>query len=375
MGIYCFYGAGGYRFPGSSIDNPQALNILESSENCLRLDIVHYPPFRLLMRKRSSKHRSSRRKVRTLSADVISPRIAWFAFLGILGKTLKLAALVLVLCAAGFGIHLAIQKTFRENPDFRLQAIQLNENSVFDEVGLAEALSLDLSGNIFGFDLHTLERKLLEYPAISEAKISRVLPGTLDVKLKTREPIAWIAGPSTANELERVAGALVIDKDNFAYPCPPGQLGLASSLPFILLSEMPKDGIQESTVLDSPGLNHCRHLLDAISEKFPGDLASIESISQKNKWSLNLETRDGTQATFGLGDHQRQLEYLRKGLYHAHREGYEIDTINLIPRQNVPITLRGDPAPPRAIVVQEITPAEARRNRTRDDLQNLLNRN
>ena len=85
----------------------------------------------------------------------------------------------------------------------------------------------------------------------------------------------------------------------------------------------------------------------------------IESIRPVNDWSLLLVTRQGTSATFGLGDHERQIESLRAALDHAGEKGYLIDTINLIPKYNIPITLRDEAAPPKAIPVAENLPAGA----------------
>ena len=60
-------------------------------------------------------------------------------------------------------------------------------------------------------------------------------------------------------------------------------------------------------------------------------------------------------ALFGLREHPAQIAKLRAALEHAGQKGYVIDTINLIPRFNVPITVRGDRPPPRAVPVL-ITP-------------------
>ena len=101
----------------------------------------------------------------------------------------------------------------------------------------------------------------------------------------------------------------------------------------------------------------------------------MDTISQANAWSLNLVTRSGTTATFGLGDHARQLEYLGRALDHARRKGYEIGTINLIPRRNIPITLSTDTPPPRAIPVSEEALEDTPARGQADDLRTLLNRN
>ena len=41
----------------------------------------------------------------------------------------------------------------------------------------------------------------------------------------------------------------------------------------------------------------------------------------------------------GLGDHARQVANFRTALAHATSRGYQSDTINLIPKHNIPITI------------------------------------
>ncbi len=98
-------------------------------------------------------------------------------------------------------------------------------------------------------------------------------------------------------------------------------------------------------------------------------------MKQTNDWSLLLVTRDGTEATFGIGDHERQIQRLRAAMEHAGQEGYVIGTINLIPKHNIPITVRTEKAAPKAVPVSEPTPADLRKDRRTRDLNNLLNRN
>jgi hypothetical protein len=62
-------------------------------------------------------------------------------------------------------------------------------------------------------------------------------------------------------------------------------------------------------------------------------------------------------------------------LDHAGEKGYVIDTINLIPKYNIPIAVRDGDAPLRAIVVPVVAPVDPQQDRRTRDLSNLLNRN
>lgn len=328
------------------------------------------------MRQRTSKTRRHRLHVKVLKADVMSPRIAWFNFLSALRSLMKFAVAIGLLLAVGFGIRTAIEHTFHRNPDFQLKAIILSPNDVLDEAELVELLEIDLTANIFDFDVDTLEAKLLKQPAISGARVQRNLPGTLNFHITTREPAAWVACPEEGFPATRKTGSLLVDHSGFAYRCPPGQVEISRDLPILSLAKDEKNPIRAAENLQHPQYKETLRLLKSIVSECPNVLPNVDSISQPNAWSLNLVTRGGTLATFGLGDHPRQLQYLARALDHARRKGYEIGTINLIPKRNVPITVFADKEPPRAIPVdlKALEPAPARSGQA-DDLRTLLNRN
>jgi len=327
------------------------------------------------MRKRSSKARRHRHHVKVLQSDVMSPRIAWISFLGVLRRLTKVAVGIGLLLAAAYGIREAVEHTFHRNPDFRLKAIKLNPNDVLDEGDLVTLLKIDLSANIFDFDIEGLERELLEMPAISAAKVERNLPGTLVFSITTRKPMAWIACPEEGFPAERKANSLLVDHNGFPYPCPSGQADVSQDLPILVLAPDAGHPIRPGTTLDHPEYRHCLKLLKAVIAQYPGELELVDEISQVNKWSLSMKTRSGTVAAFGLGDHKRQLDNLGHAFEHSRKKSYRIETINLIPRRNVPITVSGDDAPPRAIPVSEETAAGTPADQRTEDLHSLLNRN
>jgi hypothetical protein len=327
-----------------------------------------------MSKRHTTKHRR-RRGSQVLEVRVLSPRIAWLGFLNFLAGTAKLTCLLAVLAGIGWGIWQGIQRAFYQNPDFSLQVLDLNENSAIDELGLARLAGINLvqRPSLFELDHDLIASQLAALPAIAEAHAERHLPGTLVVRVTARSPRAWIASPATDRSTVRQVGGLLVDSEGIVYPCPERQFDEASQLPVIFLPESPTFTIAPGKKAAHPELKVCFHLLDSAREADPASVSSIESLEQANPWSLRLTTRDGTVATFGLLDHARQMVRLRSALDHASRQGYSIATINLIPKQNVPITIRNE-APPRAIPVAEPTPLEIRNEGRQNDLNQILSR-
>lgn len=305
--------------------------------------------------KRLSSHSRNRTRHSMLEVRVMSPRIAWIGFLRFLGKLIKVACVLAVLTGIGWGIWRGIQHTFYKNPDFRLQVIDLNENPVIDELALLDLAGIDLAKtpSLFDIDIDHTKARLQELPAVMEAKVERHLPGTLMIRVTSRNPEAWVAETGTDLTDLRRAGGLLVDPSGFVYPCPERQLHAAQKLPILLITPQPSHPIAVGQTLSHPELEHCFKLLVQIRKADAQSTHWIETIRQANDWSLRLVTRQGTSATFGLTNHDKQINKLRAALNHAAEKGYQIDTINLIPKFNVPITLRGQNAAPRAIPVSD----------------------
>jgi hypothetical protein len=324
------------------------------------------------MKRTSKVHKRQRAKV--LQVRIITPRIAWIGFLRFLGRLTKLALLLAALSAVGYGIKRGVEHVVYQNPDFQLGFIDLNPNTALDEGQLVEIARIPLDSNLFDLDFAEIEKTLNERPEIASATVERHLPDTLRVRLTARIPCAWIACPEENLPAQRRPGAMLVDPDGIPYPCPELQYTTATHLPTIIVPSIPEKPIRTGKPLTHPELKRCLRLLAAAAKDDPASIPEIDTIQQTNAWSLALTTRGQTVATFGLGDHDRQISDLRAALHHARESQYSIATINLIPKENIPVTTRSEAAPPRAIPIQEPTPGELREERRTRDLDTLLNR-
>lgn len=322
--------------------------------------------------KKTSKPRK-RPQSSVLEVRVISPRLAWLAFLKFLARTGRYAIYLAITGAAGWGIWKGIDHAFYKNPDFRLQSVTLNENSAIDEFGVFQIGRIDPEANLFNLDVGEIRSRLEKVPALSSVKVERQLPGTLAVQVTARTPCAWIASPESGIPAERKVGGLVVDGQGHAFPCTRHMFETAARLPIIFLPKNDGQEIASGIRILHKELARCDRLLEAAIASDPESPKWIESIRQVNDWSFELVTRDGVTATFGLGDHERQIANFRAAVDHASRKGYLIDTINLLPKINVPVTIRGEAAVPRAIPIEEASPAETRLDRRSRDLNTLLN--
>lgn len=290
----------------------------------------------------------------------------WFGFLGFIGRSLRALVLLALVAAAITGAGYLLKKGFYENDEFRLQAIDLNQNPALDERRLMEMGSINAHGSIFSIDIGGLEAKLRALPELREVSVRRNLPGNLIVRVEPREPCAWVEWVGDGRRM-------LVDEEGVAFPCTLAFVRKSQSLPVLLLRDpQAPSGVPGKKVVSDELMRMSRLLKVAQSHPAADAQWRIQTIEQANRWSLLLTTNEGVKATFGLGDHDRQWRDFVTSLQHATKKGYELATINLIPERNIPVTLRSE-APPRAVPVEE-PPKRETKDRKGKDLQSLLNR-
>jgi hypothetical protein len=324
------------------------------------------------MFKRHTSRVSHRRQVIELQAHVMSPRIAWFGLMRYLRKVAKLAFILALIGGAVWGVRLGIRRGLVENKEFRLQAIELTPNPAIDERDLVRIAGIDINGSLFECDVVEIESRLQNRPELSSAKVRREFPGTLIVEVTARVPHAWIASPAHGIAARDPQRGLLVDRAGVAFTCPRGLYLTASALPVLHLGpggEAPAAG----TKVVHPEFDRLMSLYQVACRELPGAPDWIDSLRQNRKWSLAIVSRDGTEASFGLGDHPRQMANFLSALDHARAKDQQIATIELIPERNLPVLLRGDDVP-RAILIDEPEAVPAPPDRRERDLQKLLNR-
>lgn len=323
------------------------------------------------MFKRRTSRVQHRRQVIELQAKVVSPRIVWFGVLKSCRKLVRFAVILAVLGGAVWGVKYGIRRGLLENEEFRLQAIELTPNPAIDERRLVEIAGIDLNGSLFDCHVADIEEKLRALPELASAGVRREFPGTLIVEATAREPHVWISSAAHGIAPRDPKGGLLVDRGGFAFRCPPALWEKAAALPVIELGEddeIPSAGKQ----IVCPEFDRLMRLYQVACTEIDGADQWIDTLRQSRAWSLELVSRDGTTASFGLGDHERQMSDLRTALEHVRFQQQQIASIELIPERNIPVVLRGEAAP-RAILLDEPVPATTPDRRTRD-LQNLLNR-
>jgi hypothetical protein len=319
-----------------------------------------------MMFKRRTARVHPRREVRVLRAHVMSPRIFWFDFCRALAIVVRILLVAALVAAAAWGLWKGIERGLLNNEEFALQHLVLNENPVLDEARFYATTGIGPEATLFDCDPGTLEAKLSGLPEIAAAGVRREFPGTLEIEIRARQPVAWIAGEGMpARDPD---GGMLVDRHDILFPCATGHLPEAAALPVIALGpSAPPPQVGEA--VDHPDYLRGMRLFRTARKIDPEAADWIDEIRQHRPWGSLLTTRGGTEATFGHRDIERQVGDLLAALAHARERSARIATIRLVGKRNLPVTFH-QPPPPRAIPVEEPPANESEPS----DLERLLER-
>jgi len=245
----------------------------------------------------------------------------------------------------GFGLSYGWQKLFVENDEFLIQNVSLKtmegEDTAFlNHARLVEKTDLDPTATIFSIDTDALEESLLALPEVTEAKISRRLPGVLKVEVTERQPVAWVACRSLGiQERDRDSG-LLVDADGVVFPCASEALWRhADRLPVMVVQSADPSEIIEGEELSHKGLTYALQLVKRAQEKLLGQDA-LAWVVVKDEIMLEMKTLGGVKAVMSYYEQDRQVDNLVRLISHAHDQGKSLTEVNLIPRRFVPVHYR-----------------------------------
>ena len=311
------------------------------------LDYSVIPQFRseTMFRRKTTPIKKNRRgksskNSRVLHLNVMSPRIAFFQSLKKLrnmGRTLVILGIVAVLI---YFAYKAIYKHFNDNDEFAIQYIPVTDFEGNDTVVLSKnrvwAISeIDVKGTIFQVDLDDVKKRLLERPEVINVEVDRKLPDTIEIKIKERIPVAWLA----CRELD-LAGrnpyrGILIDKFGVTFKSEKEFWEVAKNLPVIEVSATSENNFPLGKKMNHPDCERALQFvmsLDIIGSQDWG----VERVVVENFYTLNVICTDEVTAKFSMYEHDYQLKKLLLVREHASNNGKKLSWIDLRPKTNNP---------------------------------------
>lgn len=303
-----------------------------------------------------------------LHIKVTSPRIVMLEIMRGFGKSGKIILLLALAGMIGWGGYLGVRHIFIDNEEYRLQEIKLQTNGHTNHARVVEVTGIDLDASIFAIDTDHVRKRLQDLPEVTQCEVERRLPGTLQITLTERMPVAWLQSAQYGFPGKEEGGVLV-DKDGVTFPCEGALWETSRDLPIVMVKGGERDAFYHGRKMKHPEVMRALHLVQTLSE---GDLRADwmpEKIIILNDYSMQIICNDGSRAVFGMYEHKRQLEDFITVREHALKTQRVVEHINMMPEKNIPVRFGGEP-----VLVKPRKKPETASPHQRD-IESILDRN
>ena len=307
--------------------------------------------------RRSSRRRNQRvsnfrqrRQQHLLDVKVRSRRAARHRTRRVLAVFSRLMLLAGLCAAVYLGAREAARRFFFENPDYRVNTIELQTDGTLQREQVLKVADLREGENIFSVNLARVRERLQRLPQIDEVEVVRKLPGEIDIRMVERKPVAWITGEkqisdpfvSEAAFLVDARGVLMKEKKLL-----PEYLGL----PLILGCS--SESLEEGKVVQSSEAKTALDLLRLSTRSFMQMRFQIREIDVSKSYCLLVTDKNHTHVMFALDNLEAQLQRLEQFLVYSDDSKQELETVNLLVQRNIPVTFT---KPPDAVIRDTIEP-------------------
>ena len=261
----------------------------------------------------------------------------WIAFRRWVWRLVKMAVFLALLGGAGYGAMLGWKKFFWQNPDYALQDIQFTTDGTLTREHARTTAKIKPGANIYSYKTSAIRNALRALPQVESVEVTRYLPNHIEVTMKERKPTAWLA----AAPGEKSAGTEpkhLLDASGIVFQ-PRHVPHEFKSLPVIA-------GVQTEDLEPGKLIRKAEVLaaLELLRRTRETGLLKVTSVDVTKGCFVVATDQKRAQITFGLDDIAGQLDRLAAVRGEAALIGQEIQTINLIPMRNIPVTFI-QPAP------------------------------
>ena len=282
----------------------------------------------------------------------------------------RLAAIALgVVFGTVFGLYLLwrtgdwlLTRLVYDNNAFAIQQLDVQSDGVIAVSQLCRWAGLKPHQNLLALDLAGVKRNLELVPLIQSVSVERVLPRTLRIRVREREPIAQVNAPRA-----RLGGGIELtgfqlDPDGYVMLPLGTRQGAAGSNPvgepLTVISGLDPRELQPGRRIEAPRLQAALQLLVAFQQSPMAGLVDLKSIDISSPEILLVRTGQASEITFSPTDLEQQLRRWRAVFDLGQSLAKAIATLDLAVTNSVPacwqdpsVVPPGLPKPPKPLRV------------------------
>lgn len=241
--------------------------------------------------------------------------------------------LAVVIGGATYGIRTALTKFLWENPDYNLTHLEIVTDGSLMRDQVVAAAEIHEGANIFTLSLSDTRKAIADLPQVEFVELQRILPNRINIRITERQPIAWVAprieeDPTTSGEAFLVDTKGILIKHDTSRDLRP-----YLNLPVI--AGVPMDNFRSGQPVGDPDV---RAALDLIRLNIDNPRFEVRTVDLSKRYCMIVTDQRHSRITFGLEKISEQLDRLTALLDYTEPRRKEIETANLMPARNVPVT-------------------------------------
>ena len=276
----------------------------------------------------------------------------WIGIRSWISRLVKVIVLSALVGGLYYGATHGWRKFFWQNPDYSLRDIPFTtDGSLTRDQALAVA-NLKPGANIFSYSTSAVRDALRSLPQVESADVTRYLPNRIEIAVHERKPTAWLAATSGAKSAGAEPTHLLDARGIVFQPKHvPHEFKMLPTIGGVQTEDLePGKPIRKAEVLAA---------LELLRRTRETGAFKVLSIDVSKAYCLVATDQKRAQLTFGLDDITGQLDRLSAVRGEAALIGQEIQTINLIPIRNIPVTFMQPVPAEKDDTVEPLSPARA----------------
>jgi hypothetical protein len=248
--------------------------------------------------------------------------------------------LIIVICFLAL-LKITVQESILKNPQFELRDVAVQTSGPLTVEKIVRATQLTRGENLLTINMRALHTRLRQLPPVKDVSIQRDFDaGLMTLKIEQRLPVAWLDCPKLGMIAGRPEVGHLLDQDAVPFPCDVVTESMAA-LPIIRYADLTQK--TEGLAIKDLPLTSALTLLKELELRFELGHPQVRTIEIQTPYSMVATFSDKSVITFGVDDLPIQLARLDRVRIEARQRHWEIGTLNLLVRQNVPITFRQPP--------------------------------
>ncbi len=245
--------------------------------------------------------------------------------------TFKIVLAVSVVAGAWIGGKEALRRLVWENPEYFIRDVKISTDGTLNREQVLRAGGIVVGSNIFLLSLADARAGIEKLPQVERVEVARTMPNRLAITITERQPIGWLIS-SPAEDPTASDRSFLIDARGFVMK---NRVKLDEYLGFPTISGIPTENLVPGERVTAPEIAAAIELirLTSADTRF-----QPRHIDVAKGYCLVVTDHKRATITFDLDDVEEQLRWLRRCKARAAADDREIRTINLIVKNNTPVT-------------------------------------